>query len=54
VYPSIGSSIPISTSFASTSERFDRAIELSREAGEVLTTPLLAGLELPLARIFRD
>jgi Uma2 family endonuclease len=37
-----------------TSERFDRAIELSREAGEVLTTPLLAGLELPLARIFRD
>ncbi len=36
-----------------TGERFDRAIELSREAGDVLTTPLLAGLELPLARIFR-
>jgi len=35
-------------------ERFDRAIELSREAGDVLTTALLPGLELPLARIFRD
>lgn len=35
-------------------ERFDRAIELSREAGELLTTPLLPGLEMPLARIFRD
>jgi len=37
-----------------TGERFDRAIELSREAGELLTTPLLPGLEMPLARIFRD
>jgi Uma2 family endonuclease len=35
-------------------ERFGRAIELSREAGDVLTTPLLPGLDLPLARIFRD
>jgi hypothetical protein len=26
---------------------------LSREAGDVLTTALLAGLELSLARIFR-
>ena len=34
-------------------QRFDRAIELSREAGELLTTPLLPGLEMPLARIFR-
>ena len=33
---------------------FDRAIELSRKAGDVLTTPLLPGLDLPLARIFRD
>ena len=33
---------------------FGRAIELSREAGDLLTTPLLAGLDLPLARIFRD
>jgi Uma2 family endonuclease len=31
---------------------FGRPGELSREAGDVLTTPLLAGLELPLARIF--
>jgi len=33
---------------------FARAIELSREAGEILTTPLLSGLEMPLARIFRE
>ena len=37
-----------------TGERFDRAIELSREAGDVLATPLLPGLDLPLVRIFRD
>jgi len=37
-----------------TAEGFDRAIELSREAGDVLATPLLPGLELPLTRIFRD
>jgi len=35
-------------------EHFERALELSREAGELLTTPLLPGLEMPLARIFRD
>ena len=34
-------------------DMFGRAIELTREAGDVLTTPLLPGLELPLARIFR-
>jgi Uma2 family endonuclease len=34
--------------------RFDRVIELSREAGDVLTTPLFEGLEIPLARIFRE
>jgi Uma2 family endonuclease len=33
---------------------FARAIELSREAGDVLATPLLPGLEMALARIFRD
>jgi Uma2 family endonuclease len=33
---------------------FERPIELSRETGEVLTTDLLPGLQLPLARIFRD
>jgi len=32
---------------------FDRPIELSREAGDVLTTDLLPGLDLPLMRIFR-
>ena len=34
--------------------RFGRPIELSREAGDVLTTDLLPGLDLPLARIFRE
>jgi Uma2 family endonuclease len=33
---------------------FGRAVERSREAGDTLTTPLLPGLELPLARIFRE
>jgi Uma2 family endonuclease len=35
-------------------DRFARAIELTHEAGDVLTTPLLAGLDMSLARIFRD
>jgi Uma2 family endonuclease len=34
-------------------EPFGRALELSREAGDILATPLLPGLELPLTRIFR-
>jgi Uma2 family endonuclease len=33
---------------------FDRAAELSAEAGDVLTSPLFDGLELPLADVFRD
>jgi Uma2 family endonuclease len=33
---------------------FGSAIELSREDTDVLTTALLPGLEMPLARIFRD
>ena len=32
---------------------FDRPVELRLEKGDVLTTPLLPGLELPLERIFR-
>jgi Uma2 family endonuclease len=35
-------------------ERFGRAIELSREAVDVLTTPLLPGLDMPVERIFRE
>ena len=31
-----------------------RPIELSREGSDMLTTPLLPGLQLPLARIFRE
>jgi len=34
--------------------KFGRPIELSRETGDVLTTNLLPGLDVPLARIFRD
>jgi Uma2 family endonuclease len=34
--------------------RLARPLELSREAGDVLTTDLLPGLPLPLSRIFRD
>lgn len=33
---------------------FERPHELSREAGDVLTTPLLPGLELRLEAIFKD
>jgi Uma2 family endonuclease len=35
-------------------DRFSRATELAREHGDVLTTPLLPGLEMALARIFRE
>jgi len=35
-------------------EGFGRPIELSREAGDVLTSERFSGLELPLARIFRE
>ena len=35
-------------------ERFERPVELSREADDVLTTALLPGLQMPLARIFTD
>jgi Uma2 family endonuclease len=34
-----------------TDENFDRPLELSAEAGDVLTTPLLTGLQIPLARV---
>ena len=35
-------------------EGFARAVELSAEVGDVLTTPLLPGLQLPLPRVFRN
>ena len=35
-------------------DSFARPTELSREAGDVLTTSLLPGLDLSLARIFRE
>jgi Uma2 family endonuclease len=37
-----------------TEGRYTRVAELSHEHGDVLTTALLPGLQLPLARIFRD
>lgn len=36
-----------------TDDRFVRPVELSAEAAEVVTTPLLPGLELPLVSLFR-
>jgi Uma2 family endonuclease len=38
----------------STGGRFGAPIDLSRAAGDVLRTPLLGGLELPLDRIFKS
>jgi len=38
--------------FRRSAEGFDRPVELSAEAADVLTTPLLAALEIPLARVF--
>ncbi len=35
-------------------ERFARPVELSREAGDVLRTPLFPGLDIPLAHVFGD
>jgi Uma2 family endonuclease len=35
-------------------DRFGRPRELSREANDVLVTPLLPGLDMPLARLFKD
>jgi len=32
---------------------FGKPVEWSLEAGDVLATPLLAGLELPLSEVFR-
>jgi len=37
-----------------TNDRYERVAELTLENGDVLTTPLLPGLELPLAKIFED
>ena len=35
-------------------DRFDRAVELTSERNDVLTTPLLPGLEIVLTRIFAE
>ena len=34
--------------------RYVRVHELTNERGDILTTPLISGLELPLARIFKN
>jgi Uma2 family endonuclease len=46
--------IDVTRVFRREGERFGRPIELSREAGDVLTTDLLPGLNLLLTRIFRQ
>jgi Uma2 family endonuclease len=35
-------------------ERFARPVELSREGGDVLTSPLFPGLDIPLAQVLGD
>jgi Uma2 family endonuclease len=40
--------------YARNGQGFGRPRELAAEAGDVLTTPLLPGLQMPLARIFRE
>jgi Uma2 family endonuclease len=35
-------------------DQFSRAVELSRDDGDVLSPSQLPGLEMPLARIFAD
>jgi Uma2 family endonuclease len=35
-------------------DRFGRAVEFTSERGDVLTTPLIPGLEIALARIFAE
>jgi len=40
--------------FRRTADRYERVAELSVENRDVLTTPLLPGLDLPLAKIFED
>ena len=35
-------------------DRYERAPELSLESGDVLTTPLMPGCDLPLAKIFEE
>ena len=49
----VDSDLDIVRVFSSTNG-FERPPELSREAGDVLATPLLPGLELRLADIFKD
>jgi Uma2 family endonuclease len=40
--------------YAREGDRFAQPVELSRAAGDVVTTPLLPGLTLPLGRIFKS
>jgi Uma2 family endonuclease len=40
--------------FCREGDRFARPLELLCQAGDVLTTPLLPGLEIPLVRVFAD
>ena len=42
------------TVFRLAESRYERAAELSLDTGDVLSTPLLPGLEMPLAEIFED
>jgi hypothetical protein len=46
--------VEISDRYRLEGDSFARAIELSLEADDVLPTPLLPGLELPLRAVFKN
>ena len=50
----VDSDIDVVRVYRRSGEGFGRAMEFRRDAGDVLATPLLPGLELSLARIFRE
>ena len=50
----VGLDLDLTRTYRRNGEHFGRAVEVSRERGDVLTTPLLQGLELPLQRIFSE
>ena len=53
-YWTVDPEIDVIRIYRRTGGAFDRAVELTRGADDVLTTPLLHGLEMPLAKIFSE
>jgi hypothetical protein len=46
--------IDVIRAYRRSGDRFERAVELSAEARDVLTTALLPGLTIPLAEVFAE